>query len=456
LEEAYGADAASIAVELGRHYLAAELPERAAPRLLEAGRAANRLAAHHEAQGHLDAALAALDQLAAGGARDAFELDIRLELAVALHVTEGFAAPAIAHHAQRAVALAEAAGDADRHFRALWNLWLHHVARFDLEASRAVSRALLAAAGDDADRQLQAHHAAWSDCHMVGDQRAGRRHLAAGACLYDAARHHHLISAYAGHDPGVCRLCYQARMDVNDGAFSRASARIAEALELAGRLDHPYSVSQAMTVKGEIRLRSGDFRGAVDAAEAAIAHADAHSLPFWRSYAISGRGRAQAALGMPEGLAAIRDFLAQYASASGLVSPTLRAYEAAACLALGRFEEGLEAVDSALADVARTGEAALHAELYLIRAELLRRATPADQAGIEDALEQAAALAEALSTPVVAYQAAEALCRLWAGTPREAEGRARLAEARAALPEAPPASLAALPGARVAPTPAGD
>lgn len=438
LTDLHGQDAESIVVSLARHYLAAELPERALPHLLAAGRTANRMAAHHEAVDHLKAALSAIEALPPGPGRDATELDVQLELVVALHVTAGFSDPTLGGHARRAVALAEAAGDVERRFRALWNLWIHQVAYYDARTAHSIAMELLEVAGDEPDRQLQAHHAAWSACHLMGDIPALRRHLAAGAAGYDASRHATLMSAYAGHDPGVCRLCYQARLDVYDGRPAQALARIDEAIALARELGHAYGISQALAVRVEMLVFAGDYAGALRCADEAIAYGDAHGLPFWRSTAQLYRGWAQAWLGEPEGLAALLAIMADISGTYVEKSSSLQAYVASACLALGRIPEGLTAADASIAAAALTGEASLLGELHRVRAELRLLSDAPDRAGAEADLERAISLAEEQGSPAFVYRATETLAWLWQGGPRQREGEARLAAALARLPEPPP------------------
>lgn len=457
LVDLHGPAADAIAVPLGRHYLEAALPDRAVPHLLVAGRAANRVAAHQEALAHLEAAIAVIADLPEGHPRDDFELDLRLELMVALHVTAGFTAPVLAGHGERAVALAEAAGDGERRFRALWNLWLHHAGCLDLPASQAAASALLAAAAGEPDRMLQAHHAAWSGCHQAGDVTAARTHLAEGLALYDEGRHGALMAAYGGHDPGVCRLCYAARMDLMEGAPARAAAQVDEALALATRLGHAYGVSQALVVRIEVATWAGDFAGAIAAADEAIAHAGRHGFPFWGAFAALNRGWALAWCGDPAGLAAIRAFRAAVAHGPGAASSTVFAHEASACLALGLAAEGRTAVEAGLSAVARGGERASTAELHRLRAELGMLADAPDPAAAEADYERAVAIAERQGAHALAYRATEGLARLWGGGPRAAEGHARLAAARARLPEEPPAGIMTAPCRPAAAiTPPGD
>ena len=403
---------------LARHYLAADLPERALPHLLAAGRNANRMAAHREAREHLDAALDALDSLPPGRERDERELDVRLELVVALHVTEGFASRVIGEHGRRAIALAEALGDTERHFRALWNYWLHQAGRYDARETQAVAQQLLEAAeGGDSERLLQAHHAAWSACHMAGDFKGLRRHLAEGANRYDESRHGALMAGYGGHDPGVCRLCYEARLLLQDAQPKEALARIDEALALAERLGHGYGIAQANAVKVELLTLMGAYYEAVAWGEKALAFADANGFPFWRGVAALGMGVAQAWLGEESGLETVRAFIAGVPTAGEAVPPSLRAFEASACLALGRIDEGLSAVTAGIDAVETTHERAALAELYGLRADLMREAGTAAAGEIAEDLERALAIAKERELPLIAQRAAQALTELRASQP---------------------------------------
>lgn len=419
LESLHGDRSELLAVALSRHYLAADLPQRALPYLLAAGRQANRMAAHRAAQEHLEAALEALESMPPGLERDDRELDVRLELVVALHVSEGFGSLAVGGHGRRAVALAEALKDSERHFRALWNHWLHHAGRYDARETQAVAQELLEAAeGGDSERVLQAHHAAWSACHMAGDFQGLRRHLAEGASRYDESRHGALMAAYGGHDPGVCRLCYEARLLLQDAQPTEALERVDEALALAERLGHGYGIAQANAVKVEILTLMGAYAEAVAWGEKALAFADTHGFPFWRGVAALGMGVAQAWLGQESGLETVRAFIAGVPAAGEAISPSLRAYEASACLALGRFDEGLAAVTAGIEAVETTRERAALAELYELRAQLTLAAGSVEVSTIVEDLERATAIAEERELPMIARRTAQALTEIRASQPR--------------------------------------
>ena len=320
-------------------------------------------------------------------------------------------------HARRATALADAAGDPDGRFRAFWNVWLHHVARYDTRASdTAVEKLLRIAEGGPADHVLQAHHAAWSACYLSGDQHALREHLAAGAALYDESQHERLMASYAGHDPGVCRLCYQARAELLDGNVELAFERIDEALALARRLDHRYGVAQAISVKTELLVRAGRTAEALACAEEATTYTRTHGFPFWGTFARFSQGVGKALLGQPEGLPELREVISNYPVEG--VPPYLKAYEATACLALGCHSEGRDAVETALAAAEQSGEVLALVDLLILRARFaLAENVPDVEAAMAD-LDHAMALAEAKGLRLLVQQAQQIQGEIPKGRPQ--------------------------------------
>jgi predicted ATPase len=117
--------------------------------------------------------------------------------------------------------------------------------------------------------RLQAHHSGWATWHYAGDPAKAREHADAGRLLYDPDKHasHRLV--YGGHDPGVCARVHGALVEWLLGYPEKARASVAEALALAERLAHPFTLSVALINSSVIYLNRREPDRALHQVEAA-------------------------------------------------------------------------------------------------------------------------------------------------------------------------------------------
>ena len=107
---------------------------------------------------------------------------------------------------------------------------------------------------------------------------------------------------------------------------------------------------------------------------------------------------------------------------------TVPPHPATEALALtGRIEEGLAALDDALAKAAISGVRGWDAEIHRLRGELTARLPYPDPAKTEDSFRTALAIAREQGTRGYELRAATSLARLWAEQGRRAEARELLA-----------------------------
>ena len=128
------------------------------------------------------------------------------------------------------------------------------------------------------------------------------------------------------------------------------------------------------------------------------------------------------------GIARIRDGLAA-AEATGtrLYTPLFLTLLAEALALAGKIEEGLAALDDALAKAAVSGERGWSAEIHRLRGELTGRLPYPDPAKAEDSFRTALAIAREQGTRGYELRAATSLARLWREQGRRTEARDLLA-----------------------------
>ena len=149
--------------------------------------------------------------------------------------------------------------------------------------------------------------------YWMGEFLPAREHLEMATTLYDPERHRSLAFRY-GFDAGVTRLSYAAWTLWQLGYPDQALKRGSEALALAQRLSHPFTLSSAGLWVGVLRQYRREARAVQETAERLIAFSAEHGFPHWLAQAEIEHGWAMAEQGhneeviaqIQEGLAAFR------------------------------------------------------------------------------------------------------------------------------------------------------
>jgi predicted ATPase len=130
-----------------------------------------------------------------------------------------------------------------------------------------------------------------------------------------------------------------------------------------------------------------------------------------------------------EGIAQIRQGFAGFrATGARLTWPWWLATLAEACGKAGQLDEGLRAVEEALAAVQSNEEGHYEAEVYRLKGELLLQEAPAHQEEAEANFQQALAVARRRQAKSWELRAALSLSRLWQRQGKQEAARQLLAE----------------------------
>ena len=274
----------------------------------------------------------------------------------------------------RARELCQELGAREELFAVLFGLRSIMLARGNLRAAHDFGGELLllAEGAADAGRLLEAHLALGNTFFQLGDPSRARAHLEQGIALYDPVRHRgHSLSF--GMDPGMFCLSLLALSLQLLGYLDQALARSAQALALAETLDHPYSRATAANFAGWLHQLRGEPELTRTYTATVLALCAEHEFPSACALATIRHGWARAVTGegeagsrqIQQGLQAWEALGARFARAHFL------ALLAEACATNGRVSEGLTHVNEALAEVERSDERWLAAELRRVQGDLL-------------------------------------------------------------------------------------
>jgi class 3 adenylate cyclase len=413
---------------LAHHLTGAGDTERAVDQWLKAGQHAAERFAHLEAIRHYERGVAALSSLPEGPARDGREIELQLARGLLLFTAEGFASVEAAGAYTRARALAEQRGDSRQQFMAVYGLWQSANGAGMIRECRRLSDRLLQLTAGNADEglHLQAHHSAWATGMFAGEPAAAREHSEAGRRLYDPERHRSHHQHYGGHDPGVCASSIGALVHWLLGYPDKGLTIGNEALALAERLAHPFSLELALLFNAMLRLDRGEPEMALQRLKAAETLASEQRLGFvWEPRFL--RGAALSTQGaFEEAAACLREGLATRIGAL-TIRPYGLARLAEAMARQGEHKAALAAARDGLKVQERSGYGQWDAELHRLEGIALLGLNRLEEG--QAALEEALRIARRQQAKAYELRAATSLARLWGEQGRPAKARELLVPA---------------------------
>ncbi len=275
---------------------------------------------------------------------------------------------------------------------------------------------------------LVAHRVLGHSLIFSGDHRAALAHLETAASLCRPEEHRNSALRY-GADIGVHALVMLSWALWHRG-YPDQSARAADrALALSRQLRHAHTLSFAFYFAGMAAAFARDVATACARSNDCIALASEHGFPQWAAAARVLQGWTDAQKGeATTGIARIRDGMAAFeATGARLATPLFLALLAKALAFAGKIEEGLAALDDALAQAAVSGVRGWDAEIHRLRGELTGRLPYPDPAKAEDSFRTALAIAREQGTRGYELRAAMSLARLLREEGRRTEAHDLLA-----------------------------
>jgi predicted ATPase len=248
----------------------------------------------------------------------------------------------------------------------------------------------------------------------LGDYLGARAHLGQVIDFYDPQEHHRAFLLLRGSDPGVSALAYDACCLWCLGYPDQAFTISREALALARRLGHTFSLVDVLCYAGCLldKMRQ-DPQAIKEEAEQLVRLSTGMGSLSFGATGTCYWGDALAQLGqIQEGTAQIRAGLAARRATGEfcLFSVSLDSLAGAQALA-GRPDEGLLTLAEAFTSVEQTGERIWEAELHRLKGELLL--AQGDESGAEISLCKALEIARGQQAKSWELRSAVSLCRLW-------------------------------------------
>jgi predicted ATPase len=213
------------------------------------------------------------------------------------------------------------------------------------------------------------------------------------------------------------------------GYPAQALARLHEALTLAHKLLHPYSLAFVQCMATYVYQWRQDVSTVHEQAEAAIALATEQGLLQWAALGTSVRGWALTMQGQnEEGLTQVRQGITAWrATGQALAVPYFCTLLADVCAHLGHPADGLQALAEAHTLVEQHDERWWEADIHRLRGVLLLRQPGTPQAEAEAWFQRALDVARHQEAKSLELRAAMSLSRLWQQQGKRAAAHALLA-----------------------------
>jgi predicted ATPase len=273
----------------------------------------------------------------------------------------------------------------------------------------------LARRAQDLALLLLAHNVLGDNAIWLGEFASAREHMEQGMALYDSQRYHSLALRYGGFDPGLHSRYHAAFALWALGYPHQALERRHDTLTLARELSHPQSWASAAAHMAMFHSLRREWQAAQELAEAGMALSREHGFSLWLAWGTIHWGWALAEQGqIAEGIAQMRYGLAAWrATGTELIRPYFLGLLAEAYRKGGQAEEGLGAIDEALAMVQKHKETFCEAELYRLKGELLLSLAAGNETEAEACFHHALDMARHQQAKSWELRAAMSLSRLW-------------------------------------------
>jgi TOMM system kinase/cyclase fusion protein len=422
---------------LARHCGEAELFDKAAAYLLNAGQRALGRAANMEAIDLLERGITLLSALPESLDRVRHEFNLRSALCGALVPVKGYSANELMENLVCARALCQTLGDPPILFPVLYGLLANNLSAGRRAPTEAYAAQLLDFVREHPDRanEVTAHFADGTAHLYRGRFEQAWVALSRAVSSYSVELHPQIVRLF-GDDHGVFALGHRAWVEVFTGQADQARASVDEARRLAVRLRNPLTSLMASLLSMVVYHDLRDVDQTSEFAEQVIRIATEQGFSFWRACALNGRGWVRSMRGDHErGIAEMEEAL----SVSRYMNQqtTLiygNAYLIDGCLRAGRIDHGMRVVDESLAGSSGSSVSLYEPELLRLKGDLVAARAGHPEAAIAY-YEEAIAIAQEQGAVYYELRAATSLASARAALGDRARARACLAEAAAKMRE---------------------
>lgn len=396
---------------VARHLDAAGLSARALPYWRRAGERAIAQSAHQEAIAHLSRAIETTAALDGDDERARTELELQIEIGVPLTATLGYGAPEVRRAYARAGELAALAGGARQSFATLYGVWRSSLLRAEYGAALELGERLVEIAkdggGGEGAMRIAAQRGLGSALFYVGQYDRALAHHGQVLAARDAADEvRRDAQAYEVVDSFVASSGYAAWIALLSGRLDEAVSLGGESVRTARGIEHPFSVTLALSFNAWLHQFRRDVTRTRERAEEAVRVSTEVGHRMWIGWNRVLLGWARNEEGAPDEAAAlVRQGIDEWRSTgSELGMSYFLTLLAEAELSARRLDLAASALDEAEEFAARTNERFYVPEIHRVRGAV--RGLAGSRRDAARSVEQAIDLARSLACPLFLARAA--------------------------------------------------
>jgi predicted ATPase/class 3 adenylate cyclase len=366
------------------------------------------------------------------------EILLRTSLARALMAIKGFT-PEVEEAYSRALELSQASNEKSHLFPVLRGLYSFYTFRGEFDKGLPIGEQILELAerNNDPNLRLEGHFVLGSSYAFTGNIQLGLQHLEKGISYIDPDRRRpgrFRLGNYAGVSCYTTHAMLLWGLGYPDRALQQAYA----AVELAKKINHPYSLAYALYHTGFLHFWRREVEQCLGYAQVLLDVSEKHEFQIWSAVGACLQGAGLAHLGRVEdGLSQIQQGMHIYQELKSppIFWPLLRGLQAGALGLAGKPEQGLALLEEAMAVPPQGYGQVLLVEFYQLKGNLLLALHPDQPSEAERWFKGGLALAQEQGALMLELRLAISLARLWWNTAKAEEGIRLLSEAYARFSE---------------------
>jgi predicted ATPase len=397
---------------IAQHHAEAGMNESAIQWWHKAGERAIARSANVEAIAILSKAIATLDLVSDRARLHGLEFAILTALGSALGSTKGYGAPETKKAYVRALDIIKQTGDVEGGLPALFGIWATFYGSGQRRESGDLLREFLRIAKERNTEDFRSV-AQWmlvQEFFQSGKFKE-TAHVLEERLEQHIGIHDDRLALEIGEHPGALIYTVASWSHLILGNIERSIESIKEALRLAKLTNHANTIANSMAFECVLYKELGNIEKSHSSAIECMVYAEKLEIAPWIALARAVKGLCECQLdGETDGVASVRKGLADWPY--GVYLPQFNLYLAEACLAVKRFDEGLQAVDEGLQRVVQTEEYAFCAELHRIRGRLLA-VSSGNPEEVDICFRNALDIAQGQQAKTFELRAATSLARVW-------------------------------------------
>jgi class 3 adenylate cyclase/tetratricopeptide (TPR) repeat protein len=405
--------------ELAHRYGRSNDTSKAIEYLGRLGEVAIQRSAHAEAADSLRAAMRLVETLPDNADRWALESRLWMAFGVSLQTSLGYAAPEVAEAFEKATALSERTGDISLLVSAITGHSTFSIVRADYKTAFRLAKRLSILSDPAEEYSLEWLLLLGLVSAYTGQQKAAEEHFLKALAV---GRKSEVDETMQLHGPSRAScLCYLALTKWYLGYPDAALTYSQEAITFAQELAFPISLVQAQAMHAMICHTARDYTVAERWIDKAITSATKGGFPYWQMLGLLMKASILVYKGQKElGLIQFDQVYRAYRESGARVgAPWLLALRGEMLAKNDQTDQGLRAVEEALACIEETGERYHEAEVHRLKGELLLLQGKADAAALAEVCFQTSLdVARGRQTKTLELRAATSMAKLYLGEGR--------------------------------------